>query len=342
MDSIAKLIHKKALELGYEKCGIIPVETMAGFEEKLGERIQKVPQSGRFYQGQQRLVKFKEEFPWAKSIVVLTVPYSKYRIPESVRGHIGKKYLMDTRIDENTIEHQNSATLEKYMQQLGMRTAANRKFGIVGLRWAALQAGLGIIRRNNFFYTESGSWLNLEAFLIDRETELIETPKLPPCPPDCDRCIKACPTASLCGAYTMNPLKCVSFLTTFGGRDLPKEPLAAQFGDWIYGCDTCQDVCPMNKNKWEGNEEFPMLTEVSDALAAENILETDEQFYREKIQPKFFYLTPDELWKWQVNALNFMDNRYEERFKPSICKARQSTYEKVRDMATAICLKRNL
>ncbi len=342
MDSIARLIQKKALELGYEKCGIISVETMGGYAEKLTERVQKVPESGAFYQVQQRLVEFKQEFPWAKSIVVLTASYSKYRVPESVRGHIGKTYLLDTRIDKNAKEYENSVALERYMQGLGMRTAANRKFGVVGLRWAALQAGLGIIRRNNFMYTESGSWVDLQAFLIDREMELIETPKLPPCPKNCDRCINACPTASLCNAYTMNPFKCVSFLTTFGGRNLPKEPLASQFGDWIYGCDVCQDVCPMNQKKWVGNEEFPMLAEVSDALTAENILEMDEQFYRERIQPKFFYLAPDELWKWQVNALNFMDNRYEERFKPAICKARQSIYEKVRDMADAICLKRNL
>lgn len=342
MDKIPQLIHQKALELGYEKCGIISVKKMGGYEEKLDERIQKVPESGTFYKKQQRLVEFKEEFPWAKSIVVLTVPYSKYIIPEAVRGHIAKKYLLDTRIDENTKEYQNSVALEEYMWELGIRTATNRKFGIVGLRWAAMQAGLGIIRRNNFFYTESGSWISLEAFLTDHEMELTETPNLPPCPKNCDRCIKACPTASLCEAYTMNPLKCVSFLTTFGAGNLPKEPLAAQFGDWIYGCDVCQDVCPMNHNKWVGNEDFPKLAELSNVLTAENILRMNEKTYKEKIQPKFFYLTPDDLWKWQINALNYMDNRFDEKYKPTIMEMRGSRYPRVRDMADAICQKRNL
>jgi epoxyqueuosine reductase len=342
MNEIAQLIHQKALELGYEKCGIIPVRKMGGYEEKLDERIQKVPESGVFYKGQQRLVKFKEEFPWAKSVVVLTAPYSKYKVPESVHGHIAKKYLLDIRIDENTKEYQNSVALEEYIWELGLRTATNRKFGIVGLRWAAMQAGLGIIRRNNFFYTESGSWINIEAFLTDREMELIETMNLPSCPKNCDRCIKACPTTSLCEAYTMNPLKCVSFLTTFGGRDLQKEPLAPQFGDWIYGCDVCQDVCPMNHKKWVGNEDFPKLTELTDVLTAESILRMDEKTYKEKIQPKFFYLTPDDLWKWQVNALNYLDNSFDEKYKPAIMEACGSSYQKVRDMAAAICQKRKL
>lgn len=342
MDEIAKLICQKALELGYEKCGIISVGRMGGYGEKLAERIRKIPESEGFYKGQQRLAQFQEKFPWAKSIVVLTVPYSKYDVPQTVAGHVAKRYLMDTRIDENTKELRNSIVLEQYMKELGLRTETNRKFGVVGLRWAALEAGLGIVRRNNFFYTESGSWISLEAFLTDREMELRETPNLPPCPKNCDRCMKACPTASLCEAYTMNPLKCVSFLTTFGGKDLPKEPLAENFGEWIYGCDICQDACPMNHGKWEGGKEFPGLSGLSDFLTAENILRMDEKFYREKVQPKFFYLTPDELWKWQVNALNFMDNQYEEHYRPLILEARDSHYLKVREMADNICKKRGI
>lgn len=342
MDSIAQLIHQKALELGYDKCGIIPVEMMSEYENKLNERTQKMPESKLFYQGQQRLVKFKDEFPWAKSVVVLTVPYSKYHVPESMSGHIAKHYLMDIRINEETKEFQNSIALEQYFKELGLRSATNRKFGIVGLRWAAMQAGLGIIRRNNFFYSESGSWVVIEAFLVDYEMKLIETTKIAPCPKSCNLCIKACPTASLNEPYAMNPLKCVSFLTTFGGRDLLKEPLATQFGEWIYGCDICQDVCPMNHGKWIGKEEFPHLESLSDILTIENILKMDEKTYKENIQPKFFYLTPDEVWKLQLNVLNYMDNNFDIKFKPSIIESCNSNYSKVQEMAIAICRKRKL
>ncbi len=342
VEAVERSIQRKALELGYGGCGVIPVRMLDGYREKLGERIEKVVGSGAFYEGQQHLAHFEREFPWARSVVVLVVPYARYRVPEVLSGHIAKAYLLDTRIDERTEEYRHSQALEAYMRHLGLRVAIDRKFGVVALRWAAMQAGLGVVRRNNFFYTGSGSWLRIEAFLTDREMELREESDLPPCPKGCDRCAKACPTASLCEAYTMDPLRCISFLTTFGGRDLPDEPLAKRFGDWIYGCDACQEACPMNHGKWIGDQDFPGLTELSPSLAVEDILTMDEGFYRQRVQPKFFYLAPDELWKLQVNTLNFMDNRYHERFKPTILKARESTYGKVREMAAAICERRHL
>jgi epoxyqueuosine reductase len=340
--TIEYLIQQKAYELGYEKCGIIPIHKMEGYRDKMNERQQKVEGAHQFYQGQKRLINFSEEYPWAKSVVVMTVPYSKYKVPASLSGHIAKSYLFDIRIDERTKEYQNNRKLDAYMQELGLRVVTNQKFGVIGMRWAAMQAGLGVVRRNNFFYTESGSWVHLEAWLTDYEMELKEETKLKPCPKGCDRCIRACPTVSLSEAYTMNPVKCISFLTTFGGRDLPHQPLTKDFGECIYGCDICQDVCPMNHKKWIGDEDFPGLSELVPALSAENILKMDEAFYKQKIQPKFFYLSPEELWKWQVNALNYMDNRYHDQYKPLVLKACKSKYEKVREMANAICEKRKL
>ncbi|RKD31879.1 epoxyqueuosine reductase [Lacrimispora algidixylanolytica] len=341
-NSMENQIQRKALELGYEKCGIIPVDMMEGYGEKLDERIEKATGSGQFYQGQKRLKNFQEQYPWAKSIIVLTVPYSQYKVPEEISGHIAKAYLFDTRIDEQAEEYQHSQLLENHLKELGLRVETNRKFGVVALRWAAMKAGLGIIRRNNFFYTESGSWIRIEAFLTDQKMELLQQTTLPACPKHCDRCIKACPTTSLCEAYTMNPLSCVSFLTTFGGRDLPNEPMASNFGDWIYGCDICQEVCPMNQGKWKGDKDFPGVMALSPYLTAENILKMDESYYQQNVQPKFFYLSQDELWKWQVDALNFMDNRYQEHFNSSILEACESKYEQVREMADTVCKKHGL
>ena len=51
--------------------------------------------------------------------------------------------------------------------------ATDRDFGITALRWAGMKAGIGIIRKNNFFYTEKGSYQYLEAFLIDEPLQYI-------------------------------------------------------------------------------------------------------------------------------------------------------------------------
>lgn len=337
LNTIEKLIQSKAYELGYEKCGIIPIQEMDGYAEKLEERIRKVPASEKFYQGQRRFLNLQLAYPWAKSVVVLATRYGRYKIPQPVKGQIAKLYLFDLRVNPELKEYKSSQAIDQYLQGFGLRVATERKFGVVGLRWAAMQAGLGIIRRNNFFYTQSGSWVDLEVWLTDKEMDLREISDLPPCPEGCNRCIKACPTCSLSEPYTMLPNTCVSFLTTFGGRNLPNEPLSKKFGSCIYGCDICQDICPMNKGKWQENEDFPGLSELAPMLTPENILAMDEVYYKEKIQPRFFYLSPDELWKWKVNVLCFMRNNYQEEYKPHIIAACENENIKVQEMARSIC-----
>lgn len=147
-NTIEKMIQNKAYELGFEKCGIIPIQAMEGYKEKFEERMQKVkkvPVSEQYYrQRLGRLVNLLEEYPWAKSAVVAVIRYGKYRIPQTVKDYIGKAYLFDTRIDVKTEEYQNGLVMGQYLEDLGLRVATNPKTGIVGMRWAAMRAGLGI------------------------------------------------------------------------------------------------------------------------------------------------------------------------------------------------------
>lgn len=342
METVARMIQKKAYKLGYEKCGIIPISLMGGYDEKFEERMNKIPESKFFYERQKRLVNLSETYPWAKSVVVLTSVYGKYKVPEEVKGKIAKSYLFDVRVDSNTKEYQNNRALEKYMKELGLNVETNEKFEVVGMRWAAVQAGIGIIRRNNFLCTESGSWIHLEAWITDGEMELKETNNVPKCPEGCNRCISGCPTKSLSSPYTMLPNNCISFLTTFGGGNLHQNQLSKTFGTCIYGCDICQDVCPMNRGKWKEEEEFPGLSELAEELIPENILSIKEDFYIENVQPKFFYLSKEELWKWKMNVLNYMRNNYKEDYNFFIKAACNNEHEKIREMAILICNEMNL
>lgn len=156
------MIQNKACELGYESCGIVPLEKLSEYGQKILERIQNVPQSEKFYQRQYRLIDSRKDYPWAQSVVVVIERYGKYVVPDEIKGYIGRHYLFDARIDENTEEFQAGHKMENYTH-LGLQFVNERKFGLVGLRWAAMKEGLGIIRRNNFFYTKkSGSWVSLQ------------------------------------------------------------------------------------------------------------------------------------------------------------------------------------
>lgn len=330
---LAEQLKSTALEMGYEKCGIIKISELNGYEEKLNERINHIPQSKGFYQSLYRFTNLQNTHPWAKSIVICVRRYGKYHIPEHLKGSIAKYYLVDIRKDKNSKDFQDSLKFEKYIQSLGLRAENERKFGLVPLRWAALKAGLGVVRKNNFFYTENGSWVTLEAWLIDKELESIETPNIRPCSDKCDLCIKACPSASLYKPYTMNPLACVSCITTFTGRDMPNEKYREQIGNWVYGCDACQDACPMNKNRWHETEEFPNLQELSDQISLEKIIKMDYDFLENVMQPKFWYIPKNDVWKWKVNAINAMVNDYKAEYKEHILYACKDSNSKVREMA---------
>jgi len=333
MTLLAEQIKSAALEMGYEKCGIIKISQLNGYEDKLRERIDRIPEAKGFYQRFYRFTHLQDTHPWAKSIVICVRRYGKYHIPEELKGMIAKYYLVDARKDENSKDFQDSLKFEKYIQELGLRAETERKFGLVALRWAALKAGLGIVRKNNFFYTENGSWLYLEAWLIDKELEAIEVPKVRTCSETCNLCIKTCPSASLSQPYTMNPMACVSCITTFTGRDMPNEKYREQIGNWVYGCDACQDVCPMNKNRWMETEEFPNLQELSQLISLEKILKMDYSFLEEVMHPKFWYIEKADVWKWKVNAINAMVNDYKEQYKESLYVACNDNNVKVREMA---------
>lgn len=139
----------------------------------------------------------------------------------------------------------------EWLKRKGVKCLSDEEKGPRGfatLRHLAVAAGLGIFRKNNFFYDESGrSWRKLEAFLIDKECEFMASTNARPCPDNCALCIKNCLTGTLCEPYMMNPLKCISFITNFGAGKIPHPLKDNDLNEWISGCDACQDACPFNK-----------------------------------------------------------------------------------------------
>jgi epoxyqueuosine reductase len=68
----------------------------------------------------------------------------------------------------------------------------------------------------------------------------------------CTRCLDACPTQALTAPRTLDARKCISYLT-IEAKQIPSKELRTKMGDWLFGCDICQTVCPWNL-KWQGAE----------------------------------------------------------------------------------------
>lgn len=116
-------------------------------------------------------------------------------------------------------------------------------------RYWAVRAGLGFIGRNRqLIIPGKGSYFFLGVLAIDKEIGSCANPSVDDvfsCG-DCKRCFMACPT----GALTrdgINCHRCLSYLTIEHRGEIPDE-MAKKMGTRIYGCDTCQQVCPHNRN----------------------------------------------------------------------------------------------
>jgi len=158
------------------------------------------------------------------------------------------------------------------------------------------------------------------------------------CPENCSKCIQACPTKSLSMPYAMDRVNCINYLTTMDCDNIINNKNAKNTGKWIYGCDLCQDVCPFNSNKWENNENFPELNELSESISLENIINKDDVFLGNVMSKKFWYIKKEDAYKWKINILNAISNNYNDSFLPYINAACHDKNSKVQLVAKKLCV----
>jgi epoxyqueuosine reductase len=122
--------------------------------------------------------------------------------------------------------------------------------------WAA-RAGLGYVGRNGLLITESfGSYVLLATLVLDVEVDRYAAgPALDRCG-SCNLCVNACPTEAIAADAVVDARKCLSY-QTIENQDvqLPQDIRRALSG-MAFGCDICQDVCPLNSNPVQAGERF--------------------------------------------------------------------------------------
>jgi epoxyqueuosine reductase len=208
-------------------------------------------------------------FPWARALVVVAYPYPPPPPPpprwrETLRGRIAS-YAAGRDYHHTVLE-----LLERLARRLAEAFDGARFRGyvdtgpIVEREWAAA-AGLGWIGRNTLVLDRvAGSYCYLAELVTDLEVEPV------PLPADhcgtCTACVRACPTGALEDGYTMDPRRCIAYLTIEHRSAIPP-PLRPALENWIFGCDVCQEVCPWNRDARDPAAEAELCPALPGVLA---------------------------------------------------------------------------
>ena len=194
----------------------------------------------------------EEVLPGARSVISLVVNYyhPEDPKPELLSGKVAK-YAYGR--DYHKIIEKKLKILARFVKTEAGELAKVKSYVDIGpiLEKAfAKESGLGFFGKNtNVITREFGSWVFLASLITNLELEY-DKPHLGSCG-SCRICIDACPTGALLGNYEIDARKCISYLTIEDKtpalvRARHAEPVHKQMGEWIFGCDICQDVCPYN------------------------------------------------------------------------------------------------
>lgn len=205
----------------------------------------------------------------AASIIAIAIAYPS-KIKNAPQGKKGARRGIFCRaswgIDYHTVLREKLALLEAFLQEKAPRCHLRSMVdtGELSDRAVAERAGVGWNGKNCAIITpEFGSYVYLGEMITDIPFES-DVPMEDQCG-ECRLCLDVCPTGALVQGGQLNSQKCVAYLTQTKGF-LPDE-YRAKIGNRIYGCDTCQTVCPKNKGKsnWL-HEEFKPDPEVAKPL----------------------------------------------------------------------------
>lgn len=244
----------KARELGFDYCGVSKAE----FLEEEAPRLEKWLKQGMHGKMSYMENHFDKRLDptllveGAKSVISLLYNYyPEEELPEEDNYKISKyAYGTDYHFVIKDKLKELLRTLQEEIGEIHGRAFVDSA-PVMDKVWAK-KSGLGWIgKHSNLINKQSGSFFFIAELIVDVEFEY-DGPVKDYCG-TCTRCIDACPTDAISSPYIVDASKCISYLTIELKEEIPIE-FKNKFGNWIFGCDICQDVCPWNRFSKKHNE----------------------------------------------------------------------------------------
>jgi epoxyqueuosine reductase len=251
--SLTQDVKAAAVEVGFDRVGVSDAEPLWEAEAAIQQRIADGHMAGLrwFTPERARLATRPQELlPGARSILALAASYLGHREPPPAvagdpRGKIAR-YAWG--YDYHDVLRDLARGLVERLQGLAGRPVRARIFvdsSPLAERAVAQRAGLGWFGKNTMLLLPgAGSWAFLCEVIVDLDLEP-DQPVKKTCGA-CRRCFDVCPTGALVAPGVLDNARCISFLTIELKERIPRH-LRPLMGGWVFGCDDCQEVCPVNR-----------------------------------------------------------------------------------------------
>jgi epoxyqueuosine reductase len=262
---LSQQIKEKALELGFDACGISKIEVLKDEKPRLEEWLDNNFHGEMTYMARnmEKRLDPSQLVEGTQSVISVLLNYypqqnlhpeSYYKISKYALG-IDYHYVIKDKLKElmSFIEEQEPGTIMR---------AFTDSAPVLDKSWAQ-KSGLGWMGKNTLLLNKKlGSFFFIGEIVVGLELQNDSPLEKSYCG-NCTKCIHACPTGALSEGYKMDATKCIAYLNIESKKDIPEE-LKPKLNNWIFGCDICQDVCPWNSKAKPGSESN---FKISDSLA---------------------------------------------------------------------------
>jgi epoxyqueuosine reductase len=281
----ASQVKSWALECGFDRAGVARVGRAEHGEAYL-RWLEAGRQAGMGYleRGVERRLDPTLLVPGARSVLAVALRY-RVAADEDLDGDLWPRVARYARGDDyHELMGRRLAALGRRIEG-AFPGAVARPYVDTGpvleREWAA-RAGLGAIGKNtNLLHPADGSWFLLgELFLaLDLEPD----PAIADLCGSCRACLDACPTGALAAPYLLDSRQCISYWTIEHRGPIPAE-VRPLLGDWVFGCDVCQEVCPWNASPAPDTDAALALPERRRGLDLVGLLELSRADYEERFR----------------------------------------------------------